>query len=65
MATFEKIFKEIVSFEWDDGNDLKSWKKHLVTNLEAEQVFFQQPLLITESKDDFEEKRFLALGVIL
>ena len=32
-------------FEWDKGNDPKSWKKHVVSKLECEQIeTFAQPL---------------------
>ena len=39
-------WKRIVGFDWDDGNRRKSFDKHGVTQAEAEQVFFNEPLLL-------------------
>ncbi|SRR6266851_3831116 len=53
----------IEGFEWDDGNSRKSADKHGVSQAEAEQVFFNQPLLLLEDlKRSREEPRFHALG---
>jgi uncharacterized protein len=53
----------IVGFDWDDGNRQKSMDKHAVTTREAEEVFFNQPLLITEDlKHSKMEIRLQALG---
>ena len=54
---------KIVGFDWDDGNSRKSDIKHGVTNAEAEQIFFNQPLLvISDSKHSQKEQRYHALG---
>ena len=54
---------KIVGFNWDAGNARKSEKKHGVSQAEAEQVFFNTPLLMLE---DFShsviESRIHALG---
>ena len=56
-------FKKIIGFEWDEGNSQKNHKKHGVTQGEAEELFFNDPLLIVEdSKHSLQESRFLALG---
>ena len=53
----------VVGFDWDAGNDRKSADKHGVTQSEAEQAFFNQPLLILEDdRHSFAEPRFHALG---
>ena len=39
-------FARIVGFDWDRGNALKN-DQHGVTMLEAEQVFFLTPLVVT------------------
>jgi len=53
----------IEGFEWDAGNARKN-EKHGVTSSEAEQVFFNQPLLLLEDeKHSQAEPRFHALGV--
>ena len=38
-------FSVIVGFEWDSGNERKN-EKHGVSMAEAEQVFFNIPLLL-------------------
>jgi uncharacterized DUF497 family protein len=53
----------IDGFEWDAGNARKN-EKHDVSASEAEQVFFNQPLLMLEDpKHSQAEPRFHALGV--
>ena len=53
---------KITSFDWDEGNARKN-EKHGVSTAEAEQVFFNTPLLVLEdSKHSVLEPRFHALG---
>ncbi|MHB1590036.1 MAG: BrnT family toxin [Sulfuricella sp.] len=53
---------KITGFDWDDGNDRKN-DKHGVSTAEAEQVFFNDPLLlIADAKHSQDEPRFHALG---
>ena len=53
---------KISSFDWDNGNARKN-DKHGVSAAEAEQVFFNEPLLlITDTKHSLSESRFHALG---
>jgi len=53
----------VEGFEWDDGNARKSADKHGVSQLEAEQVFFNEPLLLFDDKrHSAEEVRFHAYG---
>jgi uncharacterized protein len=55
---------QITGFDWDDGNARKSKDKHSVRQSEAEQVFFNQPLLIlADHKHSQNEPRFHALGI--
>lgn len=57
-------FDLIVGFEWDSGNRRKNEIKHVVSQVEAEEVFFNSPLLISvDDKHSADENRFLALGV--
>ena len=52
----------IIGFEWDDGNVRKN-EKHGVSQTEAEQVFFNAPLLVlTDVAHSQAEPRFHALG---
>ena len=53
----------VEGFEWDDGNARKSSDKHSVSQAEAEQVLFNEPLLIVEDpRHSAHEPRFHALG---
>jgi uncharacterized DUF497 family protein len=53
---------KITGFDWDEGNTRKN-EKHGVTMAEAEQTFFNAPLLVLEdSKHSNQETRFHALG---
>jgi uncharacterized DUF497 family protein len=55
-------FDAISGFEWDDGNRRKN-DKHGVSISEAEQVFFNLPLLILEDANHSQrEPRLHALG---
>ena len=52
----------INGFEWDSGNARKN-DKHGVSAAEAEQTFFNQPLLVLDDvKHSQSEARFHALG---
>ena len=54
---------ELEGFDWSGGNAEKNWKRHRVTPLEAEQVFFNTPLLAgADPAHSEKEKRFFALG---
>ena len=53
----------ITGFDWDEGNARKSTDKHDVGQPEAEQVFFNAPLLVVpDVKHSAREPRFHALG---
>lgn len=53
----------IEGFEWDAGNARKNAEKHNVSQAEAEQIFFNEPLLLLEdSRHAQHEQRFHALG---
>lgn len=52
----------IVGFDWDDGNARKN-EKHGVSQSEAEEVFFNQPLLLLDDAlHSGQERRLHALG---
>ena len=54
----------ITGFDWDEGNSRKSVEKHDVSQSEAEQVFFNQPLLVlADEEHSQQEVRFHALGI--
>lgn len=56
-------WKQIAGFDWDSGNERKSVEKHAVSRFEAEQAFFNQPLLVlVDQKHSQREARYHALG---
>jgi uncharacterized DUF497 family protein len=56
-------WSDITGFEWDAGNERKN-EKHGVTMAEAEQVFFNEPLLLLPDQlHSQQEVRLHALGV--
>ena len=53
----------ITGFDWDEGNARKNAEKHGVSQSEAEELFFNEPLLLLEdSKHSGSEARYHALG---
>jgi uncharacterized DUF497 family protein len=56
-------FENIEGFEWDNGNLEKNWHRHSILNTEAEQVFFNEPIIIEDERHSTTtEKRYHALG---
>ena len=57
-------WRQATGFDWDEDNSRKSENKHNVSQSEAEQVFFNQPLLVLENiKHSQKEIRYHALGI--
>ena len=53
---------KVIGFEWDEGNSRKN-EQHGVSMAEAEQVFFNSPLLVlSDPRHSEAELRFHALG---
>ncbi|MBC8478353.1 MAG: BrnT family toxin [Candidatus Delongbacteria bacterium] len=62
MSFFNKV-ASCTGFQWDEGNVLKNWKKHLVSALECEQVFFNRPISGSpDASHSDREDRFYILG---
>lgn len=56
-------WRKVSGFQWDAGNARKSSDKHGVTQAEAEQVFFNRPLLVApDVTHSHDEVRYHALG---
>ena len=56
-------FRRIAGFDWDEGNSRKSHEKHNVSQGEAEQAFFNAPLLLLlDEKHGNKEARYHAYG---
>lgn len=50
-------------FDWDEGNLEKNLEKHSVSFWEAEETFFNQPLVVRfDEAHSSSEPRFFALG---
>ncbi|MBI1869802.1 MAG: BrnT family toxin [Chlamydiae bacterium] len=50
-------------FDWDQGNLTKNWKKHRVSFLECEDVFFNEPLVVVQDEVHSRvEPRYCVLG---
>lgn len=63
MSSPNEEIEECEGFDWDEGNRDKNWGKHKVSDGQAEQVFFNEPLIA--AKDVLHSKgetRFYALG---
>lgn len=57
------VLENVDGFERDAGNSAKSWGKHKVSQLECEEVFFNDPLAVVEDeRHSSAEKRCGALG---
>jgi uncharacterized protein len=55
---------DIKDFDWDLWNEVKNFDKHQVDNKECEDVFFNQPRLISDDeKHSLIEKRYKILGM--
>ena len=56
-------FSSIVGFDWDAGNARKN-ERHGVSQVEAEQVFFDQQLqAMDDTKHSVTELRYIAFGM--
>ena len=55
--------EQIVGFDRDDGNTRKNADKHDVSQAEAESIFFNDPLIVEDSRHGKGAPRFHALGI--
>lgn len=63
MGLRDDILGGCTGFDWDDGNIRKNWDRHRVAPEEAEQVFFNEPLIVAEDvAHSGGEARYFALG---
>lgn len=62
MGVYDKL-ENCVGFDWDEGNQGKNWLKHRVSDVESEEIFFNEPLVAREDpKQSKRESRYFALG---
>ena len=63
MAERRDPLDACTGFEWDEPNTLKNWERHGVTPEEAEDMFFNEPLVVrSDLRHSKREKRYYALG---
>ena len=59
----DELLFDCEGFEWDEGNSEKIWIRHQVTGNECEQVFFNEPLIVTNDvKHSQFEHRWYVIG---
>ncbi len=57
------VFENSEGFDWDEGNTNKNWHLHGISDVEAEEIFYNRPIVVTFDKTaKIDEKRFIALG---
>ena len=62
MAEIDRLLR-CRGFDWDEANAPKIWKKHKVSPIECEQVFFGLPLIAGhDEKHSGVETRYYLLG---
>ncbi len=58
-----RILKDVLEFEWDEGNKGKNLKKHGVTDGESEEAFFDiGKKIFKDILHSGTEKRYILLG---
>jgi uncharacterized DUF497 family protein len=63
VALIPEFFPDAEGFQWDEGNSSKSWKRHRVSQTEAEQVFTNRPVVIIgDVAHAGTEARYFAFG---
>jgi uncharacterized DUF497 family protein len=63
VAEYKNPLNACTGFEWDEANAHKNWERHRVTPEEAEDVFFNEPLVVrSDVRHSKREKRYYALG---
>ena len=54
---------DCTGFDWDEANAQKNWERHRGTPEEAEEVFFNEPLVVrSDIRHSHGEKRYYAPG---
>jgi uncharacterized DUF497 family protein len=63
MPVLPELFPNVSGFQWDAGNSEKSWRGHGVRQAEAEQIFFNRPVVVArDPKHSGDEERYFSLG---
>lgn len=56
------LIRNCLGFEWDDGNAIKNWSSHHVSQIECEAVFLNNPIIKFDREHSQVERRFMAMG---
>lgn len=63
MAERSDALEGCSGFEWEESNTIKNWERDRVSPEEAEDVFFNDPLVVrSDIRHSGREKRYYALG---
>jgi uncharacterized protein len=63
VALIPEFFPGVEGFQWDEGNSSKTWRRHRVTQTEAEQVFLNRPMVVVgDTAHSEREARYFAFG---
>lgn len=58
-----EFFPDIEGFQWDKGNASKNWRRHRISQSEAEQVSLNRPVVVAgDSVHSASEARHFAFG---
>ena len=58
MGLPPEFFPNVEGFQWDEGNASKNWRRHQVSQTEAEQVFLNRPVLVAGASSLGEARQF-------
>ena len=63
MADYADLTTGLIGFDWDAGNADKNSARHAVSRAEAEEIFFNRPVLLAEDvRHSAGERRYNLLG---
>lgn len=58
MAILTEFFQDIEGFQWDEANASKNWTRHKVSQTDAEQIFLNRPVVVTDARPGIEAWSF-------
>ena len=56
------LIRNCLGFDWDEGNEVKNWSNHHVSQVECEAVFLNEPIVKFDREHSQDEKRLMAFG---
>jgi len=58
VALLSEFFQDVEGFQWDEANASKNWKRHKVSQTDAEQIFLNRPVVLSEARAGIEARWF-------